>query len=233
MNEFLEVYKQLLKDYGPQGWWPLLSAADKKSASKVGYHPGDYSFPTRESDIFEICVGAILTQNTSWKNVEKAILNLKRLGALNPEKILRLKEYKIASAIRPAGYFNQKARKLIEFSRFFIKLRGRIPSRDELLSVWGVGKETADSILLYAYKQRIFVVDAYTRRIFSRLGLISQNAEYDEVREKFESCLPKKFEVYQEFHALIVEHAKRFCQKVPKCSNCSLRLRCAYCTAQV
>jgi len=226
MNQFLKVYKILMKEYGPQGWWPLLEhkGSNPTASGRItGYHPGDYSLPKDDHQIFEICVGAILTQNTAWPNVERALLNLRRLGALNPERILSLEEDKLRSAIRPAGYFNQKAKKLRTFSKFFLTLKGRIPLREELLSVWGVGRETADSILLYAYRQPIFVVDAYTRRVFSRLNLIMHDWDYDKIRKEFERNLPRNFETYQEFHALIVEHAKRFCKKTPECSGCPLR----------
>ena len=194
------IYAHLFEDYGPQGWWPLLCA---------GYHKGDYSYPRNGAQRFEIGVGAILTQNTAWKNVEKALGNLKEKGLLGQKRMASAPLASLREAIRPAGYFNQKAKKLRTFARFCAGLRGRAPARKELLAVWGIGPETADSILLYAYRKPEFVVDAYTRRIMRNLGLISDDAGYDEVKQAFESALEPRVELFQEYHALLVEHAKR------------------------
>ena len=224
-----DIYNKLLKSYGPQGWWPLLDVKGvnpTKTGSINGYHPGDYSHPKNEKEKFEICIGAILTQNTSWPNVEKALINLKKLNAIDPKKILSINEDKLKEAIKPAGYFNQKAKKLKVFSEFFINLNEKTPSRNELLSVWGVGPETADSILLYAYKMPSFVVDAYTKRIFSRIGEIKKDEDYDKVKSVFEKNLKKDFKIYQEYHALVVEHAKRYCQKTPICEKCIIKDEC-------
>lgn len=213
-----KIYKRLLKEYGPQGWWPLIDVNGTnptKTGSVKGYHPGDYSYPQNRHEQFEICVGAILTQNTSWLNVEKALLNLHTGNALNPKKILTLENSSIGDAIKSAGYFNQKAKKLKIFSEFYLKLNGKIPTRAELLALWGIGPETADSILLYAYNVPSFVVDTYTRRILTNLGLIEENATYDEIKELFEKDLEKSYIIYQEYHALLVEHAKRFYLKKP------------------
>jgi len=229
MNEFmrklLQIYLCLLREYGPQGWWPLLDFKGNnptKTGSIRGYHPGDYSFPKTEKQKFEICIGAILTQNTAWQNVEKALINLKKIGALTPQKIIKIEIEKLKKAIRPAGYYNQKAKKLKEFSGFFIKLKGKTPTREQLLKVWGIGNETADSILLYAYKIPVFVVDAYTRRIFSKLGYFKKDNDYYEIRRFFEKNLPKDYKIYQEFHALIVEHAKRHYNRKMQGSSCFL-----------
>ncbi len=191
--DFLQTYRSLLKKHGKQGWWPLLS---------IGYHKGNYSIPRTDAERFEICIGAILTQNTAWKNVEKALLAMRKAKLLSPKAILASHPASLASAIKPAGYFNQKAKKLKNFSRFYISLKNKIPLRSDLLEIWGIGRETADSILLYAYKQPIFVVDAYTRRLFSL------DADYDEIRLLFEAVLPRDYRIYQEFHALIVEEGK-------------------------
>ena len=226
MNKLLRVYNCLLKEYGSQGWWPLLDFKGRnptKTGSIIGYHPGDYSFPKNEAQKFEICIGAILTQNTAWPNVEKALANLKKLKAIGANAINKIDIEKLKKAIKPAGYFNQKAKKLKEFSKFYLQLKGKTPTREQLLSVWGVGRETADSILLYAYKIPIFVVDAYTKRIFSKLGFFKETADYDEIRELFEKNLPKDFRVYQEFHSLIVEHAKQHYTKKLYGKNCFLR----------
>lgn len=241
MNAVQQIYKALLKEHGPQGWWPI-SAGDmvmrirgrgekrarsiesevrnRMNQNLISYHPGDYSYPRNESQRFEICAGAILTQNTSWKQAEKALMGLRKLNALTAETVRKISENKLKKSIRPAGYFNQKAKKLKHFAEFYLSLKGRTPSRDELLNVWGIGRETADSILLYAYNVPVFVVDAYTRRIFSSLGMVKADAKYDEIKDFFErSIIPvkllqtvpeKQVQIYQEYHALIVEHAKKY-----------------------
>lgn len=213
MNKIKKLYEKLLKLYGPQGWWPLLGykgTKPTKTGSIKGYHPNDYSYPKNDKQRFEICIGAILTQNTSWPQVEKALLNLKGLNALNSKEMKNLKLEKLKQAIKPAGYFNQKAKKLKIFAEFYINLKARTPTREELLNIWGIGPETADSILLYAFKMPEFVVDAYTKRVFANLGLIEKNEKYEKVKKLFEDNLPKDFKLYQEYHALIVEHAKRY-----------------------
>ena len=215
-----EVYNKLLNMYGLQGWWPLSILYDK---SHQGYHPGDYSYPHSKAQMFEICVGSILTQNTSWTNVEKAVLKLQENNVLDPYKILNIEKEKLGEIIKPAGYFNQKAKKLKEFASFFINLKGKTPSREDLLEVWGIGPETADSILLYAYSLPEFVVDTYTRRIFLNLGLISQSDSYDDIKNIFEKNLDKDYKLFQEYHALLVEHAKRYYVKNNKTTHCPLK----------
>jgi endonuclease-3 related protein len=208
-NKLLELYKKLLKKYGHQGWWPLLDCEGcnpTKTGSIRGYHPGDYSYPKNENQKFEICVGAILTQSIGWVSVEKALINLKKINALKPLSLKKLSILKLKKAIKPAGYFNQKAKKLKIFTDFFIKLDRRIPARDELLDVWGIGPETADSILLYAYKVPSFVVDAYTKRLMHKMGYAEKT--YDELKTLFEKNLKNDYKLYQEFHALIVENGK-------------------------
>ena len=203
---------ELLEAYGPQGWWPLLGhpgTNPTKTGSITGYHPGDYTFPHGEAERFEICVGAILTQNTAWPNVEKALSALAASGTLAPGGILRLPDPDLASLIRPSGYHNTKARKLKELAVFFLGLRGRTPARSELLAVWGVGPETADSIRLYAYGEPEMVVDAYTRRVLDRLGWTSAPSSYENLKHVCVEYLPVGTELCQEFHALVVEHAKR------------------------
>jgi endonuclease-3 related protein len=224
------IYDDLLRSYGPQGWWPLLECEGinpTKTGSVQGYHPGDYSFPRNDRERFEICIGAILTQNTAWPNVEKALLNLQAARALEPKRILSLGEQELGGLIKPAGYFNQKARKLKVFSEFYIALNGRTPGREELLDLWGIGPETADSMLLYAFRVPTFVVDAYTRRIFSNLRHIPENAAYDEVKSYFEQSLKPDLAVYQEYHALIVEHAKRHYGRGMNPALCPMYLRYA------
>ena len=198
-NDLKDLYNILFTLYGPQGWWPTL---------KKGYHLNDYSLPNTQNEVFEVCIGAILTQNVSWKNVEKTLKNLKELNSLTPKNLLALEEEKLKAAIKPAGYFNQKAKKLKFFTEFFLSLNGRTPGREELLSLWGIGKETADSMLLYAFKVPTFVVDTYTKRLCLNFNLIKENEEYDAIKELFEKSIKPDLKVYQEFHALIVEHAK-------------------------
>lgn len=210
--ELYEFYQKLLTDYGPQGWWPLLDidgTNPTKTGSHTGYHIGEYDWPKTEKQRFEICVGAILTQNTAWPNVEKALKNLQQLDTIDAKTIGELDDEALKTAIRPSGYFNAKAKKLRFLSRFFLELNGSTPTRKELLSVWGIGPETADSILLYAYKQTEMVIDTYTKRILSSMAMISAKASYDTIKQFCVNALPHDLFIYQEFHALIVEHAKR------------------------
>jgi endonuclease-3 related protein len=196
-----EIYSCLMRTYGPQGWWPAR---------------GDFSPPE-----WEVELGSLLTQNTAWRNVEKALGNLLAAGVTTRQKLLSLPEERLASLIRPSGYYRQKARKLRELASLEAE-----PTRENLLSVWGIGKETADSILLYAYGKPFFVVDAYTRRIFSRLGLIKGSQEYDEIRSFFEKNLPRDVPLYKEFHALIVRLGKEHCRARPVCRGCPLEDTC-------
>ncbi|MBD3610074.1 MAG: endonuclease III domain-containing protein [Gammaproteobacteria bacterium] len=211
---FKWVYHQLLSAYGQQHWWP-----------------GDSPF--------EIMAGAILTQNTAWPNVEKAITNLKQQQALNPQTILHTSQTKLAEWIRPSGYFNIKAERLKHYCDWYIT-QGEYPVlrqwhteklRDALLSVKGIGPETADDILLYAFERPVFVIDAYTRRIFSRLGLVNDIEKYEELRHLFESALKHeddKTALLNEFHALIVWHGKQHCKNKPSCEGCVLRQECDF-----
>ena len=212
LTPLYRFHLDLLEAYGPQGWWPLLGhdgGNPTKTGSSTGYHPGDYSFPRNQAERFEICVGAILTQNTAWPNVEKALRALAGKTALNPDAILRLSEPELAALIRPSGYHNAKARKLKELATFFQNLQGRTPDRNALLAVWGIGPETADSVRLYAYGQLEMVVDAYTRRVFEHLGWVSAPSSYEALKRLCLENLPEDTLLYQEFHALLVEHAKR------------------------
>lgn len=217
-DSILKIYQKLYKLYGPQGWWPLMDLESKnlnKTGATHGYHPQNYDLPKTENQKYEIILGAILTQNTAWTSAEKALLNLKELNALQPDKLLTLDGDILKEAVRPAGFLNQKSIYILNITQFFISLEGRTPQRKEILRVKGVGNETADSILLYAYKQPEFVVDAYTRRIFSHLGLVDDKISYLELKKIFESSLPMDVPLYQEYHALIVEHAKRYYQRKP------------------
>ncbi len=203
------IFEQLLAAYGPQHWWP-------------GETP------------FEVMVGAVLTQNTAWGNVEKAIANLVANGALDAEVIAACPARRLAEWIRPSGYFNIKARRLQNFCRWYLEQGGfealrKWPTqelRHGLLSVNGVGPETADDMLLYAFERPVFVIDAYTRRLFSRLGMLDGELGYETLRRHFEEELPADVELFKEFHALIVYHAKAACRKRPLCVGCPLAAAC-------
>ncbi|MBI5871724.1 hypothetical protein HZB88_01410 [archaeon] len=207
----LKIYKLLFKKYGKQGWWPLKGKYGCKN-------------PKNENERFEICIGAILAQNTAWKNVEKALENLSRKNMLNRKAICSAANQQLAILIKPAGYYNQKARKLKLFASFNGKL-----TRENLLGIWGIGPETADSILLYAYNKPYFVVDTYTKRIFGRMGFKAES--YNDWQLLFERELPRNSELYKEFHALIVEHGKRFCRAKAingLCGKCVVSKHCDY-----
>ena len=213
------LFPRLLERYGTQGWWPLLAHAGvnpTKTGVLRGYHPGDYSFPHTARERFEICVGAILTQNTAWPHAERALRNLDTLDALNgPDALLAIPQATLLAAIRPSGYFNAKARKVIALAEFLQTCPTSTPSRPALLSVWGIGPETADSIRLYAFRQPEMVVDTYTRRILAHLGLVENKIGYDNLKAFCVRELDSSVEVYQEFHALMVEHAKRCYARAP------------------
>ncbi len=228
------LYESLLSFYGKQGWWPIPSLAGKAGFDARGYHPGNYDQPRSSRGRFEVALGAVLTQNTAWTNVEKALARLHAEGIGLPADIHVLTHERLADLIRPAGYYNQKARKLAGMARLFgakdaLSLKGA-PPRDVLLALWGIGPETADSILLYAFKVPVFVVDAYMRRILERIGLIPQRAGYADIQRLFHAALPANHAVYNEFHALLVEHAKQHCRAKPICIACPVK-SCRYRTA--
>ncbi len=202
------IYSYLDRHYGDLKWWP-------------GETP------------FEVIVGAILTQNTSWDNVAKAINNLKTAGMLCPIKLHTARETAIAGLIRPSGYYNVKTRRLKSFLDFlFGEFGGDIDAmfslkperlREKLLRVSGIGEETADSILLYAGDMPVFVVDAYTRRIMKRHGIIEGYPPYSELQKLITANIPRKTGLYNQYHALIVQAGKDFCRKKPLCENCPLQ----------
>lgn len=232
MNKLTQIYKVLFRSYGAQGWWPLSDingTNPTKTGSLRGYHIGDYSYPKDKSQIFEICVGAIATQNTSWIQSEKVILGLRNNKSLSSKVVLEMSADNLKEIMKPAGYFNQKAKKIKIMAAFLETKNYKKPTREELLGLWGIGEETADSILLYAFAKLEFVVDTYTKRIFSRLGFFAEDAKYRDVKDLFENNLSKDIKIYQEYHALIVEHAKRFCLKTkPLCSDCLLSRYCSF-----
>lgn len=203
-----KVYKRLLSHFGHRGWWP-----------------GDSNF--------EIIVGAILTQNTAWKNVEKAITNLKQAKVLSIKKIHELPHETLAELIRPSGYYNQKAKKLQAFTTFLkINYRGSLTNmfkeetgvlREQLLSVKGIGPETADSILLYAGEKPVFVIDLYTYRILTRHGWLAEETTYQELQYFFQDRLPVDVDLYKDFHAQLVATGNQFCRRTAKCEGCPLQ----------
>lgn len=224
----LYLYQILINHFGKQNWWPV----DEKYHEKNGTDPR-----------FEIIVGAILTQNTAWSNVEKALVNLKSQKMLNIEKLANEDIKKLTKMIKPSGFFNQKAIRLKNVSKYFqdkynsdldcFFFRETIAIRKELLSLNGIGPETADSMLLYAGNKPIFVVDAYTKRICERIPL-DTNISYNEIQKYFQIELTKKYhgeeliKVYNNLHALIVIFAKKYCKKKPACKNCPVVKHCNF-----
>jgi endonuclease-3 related protein len=203
-----DIYQRLYKAFGPQHWWP-------------GKTP------------FEVIIGAILTQNTAWVNVQKAIKNLKRKNLLTPKALKRVSPKTLARLIRPAGYYNQKAKKIKNFIQFlFDNYQGNLKRmfsgdflvlRARLLNINGIGFETADSILLYAGNKPIFVVDAYSRRILSRHNLIDPDASYSEIQNYFMDNLKNEVKLFNQYHALLVRLGKDICKSKPNCRICPLR----------
>jgi endonuclease-3 related protein len=226
MNKIQAIYEKLLSEYGEQGWWPY-THEDEDSPR---YDRNNWKIEKSEREIFEIMMGAVLTQNTSWKNVEKAIISLRKNRTLLPEDILKTENPRLSELIRPAGYFNQKSRYLNNLSLFLkehpiheLKKTDRWKLRDMFLSVKGIGRETADSIILYALGKEIFVIDEYTRRIFSRLGLCNEDIECDSLQKMIMDSLKPDARLFNEYHALLVEHAKRCCTKKASSEDCFLK----------
>ncbi len=203
-----EIYNKLFKSFGKQYWWP-----------------GDTGL--------EVVIGAILTQNTNWTNVEKAIKNLKAAKVLTLKKLYEIDIDGLAELIRPSGYFNVKAKRLKHFIEWlFLNYKGSLSKlfkldytslREQLLSVNGIGRETADSIILYAAEKPTFVVDTYTKRVLVRHGLITEDYDYDAIKAVFEDNLPKDMSLYNEYHALIVRVGKYFCKPKMRCEECPLK----------
>ncbi len=218
-GRFMEVYRSLLRAYGPQGWWPVTPPGETKPRYSGG--------PRSAAQRFEVAVGAVLTQNTAWANAERAIEALNSARILNPRALQSIPLEELARAIRPSGYYNQKAKKLKALASCFRRAKtAQGLTRESLLACDGIGPATADSILLYAFGVPSFVVDAYTRRIFGRLGLFEGNLPYEAIRMIFETNLPRRSSLYAEHHALIVEHGKKTCKKAPVCGECSLKWLC-------
>ncbi len=227
----LKIYSILLKHFGPQGWWPTIS----KKNGECEYHKNNYNIPQTEQQKLQVILGAILTQNTSWKNVEKSLINLHKNKLIDINKISNFPQEKLAEIIRSSGYHNQKSERLKIFCNHIIKYHNNVNNflsqdldklRAELLSIKGIGPETADSIILYAGQKPVFVVDSYSKRIFSRLGFCKSNVSYEELQDLFHKNLRKDVQLFNEFHALLVEHAKVFCRKKPLCNDCPLSKIC-------
>ncbi|MBN2130962.1 MAG: endonuclease III domain-containing protein [Sedimentisphaerales bacterium] len=206
-EQLLTIYRRLLEAFGPQHWWPGRTT-------------------------FEIILGAILTQNTSWANVEKAIANVRAAGRLEPNALHELDAETLETLIRPAGYFRVKAKRLRNFLQWlFDEYGGDVTAlenvqtsrlREELLGVSGIGPETADSILLYALNRPVFVVDTYTARVMVRHGLVEPEIDYQQLQDLFESHLEPDVALFNEYHALLVRVGKEFCKPKPKCPACPL-----------
>ena len=210
MLSLVQLYQLLLDFYGYQVWWPV----DEDYHRAKGTDPRD-----------EIIIGAVLTQNTAWRNVEKALENLKKYGELSLEFIRQVSTKELEELIRPSGFYRLKAQRLKHVAEFFnpTDVVEKV-SREELLKVKGIGKETADAILLYAGGRLSFVIDAYTKRLFKRLyGL---DGGYEDLKAYVEDNIPKDLTIYKEFHALIDEHAKKYCKSIPRCGGCFLKNFC-------
>ncbi|MBI4310997.1 MAG: endonuclease [Chloroflexi bacterium] len=207
-----DLYQRLYAAYGPQGWWP------------------------GAEDPWEVILGAILTQNTAWTNVERALANLKASDAIAPSRIRDLPQEELAQLIRSSGYFNTKARKLKAMAQHLGQRYGDdlpaflskdvAPLRSELLSIYGIGPETADDILVYAAGKPSFVIDLYTRRLMERLGIAPEKDSYEGYQALFHSRLPQDAALFNEYHALLDRHAKDVCRKTPLCGACCLRTVC-------
>ena len=212
----MEIYHTLLEHFGPRGWWP----ADSR---------------------LEVIIGAVLTQAVAWKNVTRAIDNLKRANLMNINFIIDIDEEDLAQHIKPALYHRQKAKKLKALMTFIateyngdldLMFAESLPIlRKKLLGIWGIGPETADSILLYAGDKTVFVVDTYTKRIFNRLGMVDENISYQEMQEYLQKNIPSDLYIYNEYHALLVGLGANYCKKIrPHCSKCPLLNLCKYLT---
>lgn len=228
MNNLLVIYNNLYSHFHAQHWWPITPEGK--------LHPEYSGGPKNEKQQLEVCFGAILTQNTAWKNVEKAIIELNKSNLINIKKIIKIKNKRLAEIIKSSGYHNQKAKKLKNFCSFLLKnYNGSLKNlfnnnieklRNGLLSINGIGPETADSIILYAAKKPIFVIDAYTKRILNRIGY--KENTYEELQNLFMQNLPKSEKLFNEYHALLVELGKNICKKEPLCRECPVKMHCNY-----
>ena len=210
-KKILKLYDDLYAEYGELNWWPAETP-------------------------FEIIIGAILGQATAWRNAAKAINNLKAANVLNPEDMNKLSQDELETLVLPSGYYRAKAKKVRAFlthlqehhnNQLDSLFAGELPTlREELLSIYGIGEETADCILLYAAQKPSFVVDTYTYRLLERLGWFSGKFHYGRLRAMFMDSLPHDYQLFNQYHALIVRHGARICQKTPQCEKCMLRAQC-------
>ena len=246
MSNLGKIYEKLLYHFGPQKWWPVIEEGNVQPEYSSG--------PKNEKQQLEVIFGAILTQNTNWKNVEKAIINLNKNKLIDVKKIINIGNKNLAEIIKSSGYHNQKAKKLKNFCKFLLKCQkseisdhdqksqrfltnhnGKLKLlfkknidglRKELLSINGIGPETADSIILYSARKPIFVIDAYTKRIFNRIGY--KEKSYEEFQKLFMKSLENSEKLFNEYHALIVELGKNICKKKPLCGMCPINAYCRY-----
>ena len=210
------IYRSLFDEYGREMWWPIRQRDHSNIKDSKFFHYKDAN--QKDLDRFEIIMGTILTQNTNWNGVDKALNNLAEFTDFNPHNILNFIDEDselFKKQIRPTGYYNQKTIYLRNIAEFYISLDGETPSRKEVLSVKGVGNETADSILLYAYGQKEFVVDAYTKRMFTYLGYLKDNATYMQIKKLFEDNFDGGVKEYQAYHGVIVDHGKNYYRHKP------------------
>jgi endonuclease-3 related protein len=247
-RQIRDLYEILFEHYGPQGWWPVVSRACEPGYDARGYHRGLYPRGREDmSAFFDVVCGAVLTQNTAWKNAEAALIEMRRRRFDTFEKIISARTEDLAEAVRSSGYYNQKAKKLKFLSEV---LRNLLPSssgrgiseelsiesseilRERLLDVWGLGPETVDSILLYAYDLPFFVIDAYTRRLLGRVfystGISELRRGYDVLQKIFHRSLSGSTVIYGEYHALLVRHCKESCTVRPHCIGCILNKQCLF-----
>lgn len=232
MSKLKEIYEGLFEHFGAQGWWPVTPIGGCKGTP--AYAPVYGIGLKNEKQKLEIIFGAILTQNTSWKNVEKAIIELNKEDLIDVKKILKIDNNRLAELIKSSGYFNEKAKKLKNFCNFLNKKynnnlkklleKNTKELREELLSVKGIGPETADSIILYAAEMPVFVIDAYTKRIMQRIGFKEQG--YDGLQKLFMDNLNNNVKLFNEYHALLVKFGKNYCKKKPECSGCPVSHYC-------
>jgi endonuclease III related protein len=217
INRISKFYQKLLFEYGPQGWWPLLN-----ESGKMIYHKNQFPLIMSENQQLEICLGAILTQNTNWKNATVALQNLSANKLLSLKALNHLSQKQLADLIKPAGFFNQKAAYIKNYLEllddFGFKKLSKLTMKDlrqKLLSIKGIGPETADCMLLYAFQKMSFVVDAYTTRILIKMKQISNKSSYLQIQNIFLESLESNINVYQEYHGLLVTHGKKYYQKKP------------------
>lgn len=228
MNKIKIIYDSLLKEFNEQHWWPVT-----KSGFMPKYHK---KIKLNDKQKLEICFGAILTQNTNWKNVEKAVINLNKNNLIDIDKIIKISNKKLAKIIKSSGYHNQKAKKLKNFCQYINKNYNNkingffnndiVKLRNELLLINGIGPETADSMILYAAKKPVFVIDAYTKRIYARV--FKKELKYEELQQIFTKELNNDEKLFNEYHALLVELGKNICKTKPLCDKCPINTRCKY-----